>query len=716
MSEEHTYHVYFGGEIHGPFLLEQIEGLWARGIIPPDARYFAGDESPWLPVADLLAADSPEVAEAAPEAVEEEPATPAPSTPAQSAPVSQRSGVFWLLFFAVIIATALGVYIARPDLFANFAASLRKENPAATPANAAPVAKKTDDAAVMSDPDYVAARGAETRGDYAAMPAPARKLVEKYPRSAMAYKCLSDACYYTGAMQEALDAANKAIAIQPDDMMAWHDLGGIQMRLKHPLDAEAAYSQAMKVAPGEPLPMVDMADALMQNGQGEEALRLLQQAEHMLKSQPFDNHHGEILEAWAWFGIGSGYMAQQMPENALAAFKRAAQLEPGAAEVWMQIGDLQLSMQLYEEAIRSLETAARLVPDNAPAWFKLGRAYDEVLQFDDAIKAYVKALAIKHDYKAAQDALNRDNLLHKTSAPGPDATPDATSKAADTSPAKVKPDYASDAYIAGDPDYKIVKAAEDTGDYRAMLASAKKLVRSYPFSAMSYKCLGKAYYNAEEFQEALDAFEKAIKLTMEDVVAHHYAGKIHAKLKQYPAAEAVYKSALEFNPDEPLLLSDMAALMLLQGKKEEALQLTRHMVEALKTKPLDTHGGDISGEYLWNEAGARFMELGQPLDALAAFGSTTALDANDAFAWRGTGDAMMALKHYDEAVGAFEKVTQLSPKAASAWSRLGHAYDSAQKTSQAIDAYRKALELKSDDKETQDALDWDLAQGTGNAR
>jgi hypothetical protein len=34
------YHLHYGGDNHGPYLLDQIHGMWASGIITADAVYW----------------------------------------------------------------------------------------------------------------------------------------------------------------------------------------------------------------------------------------------------------------------------------------------------------------------------------------------------------------------------------------------------------------------------------------------------------------------------------------------------------------------------------------------------------------------------------------------------------------------------------------------------------------------------------------------------
>lgn len=54
-----VYHLHYGGENHGPYLLDQIRGMWASGIITADAVYWNEAASAWEPLTDLLKASPP---------------------------------------------------------------------------------------------------------------------------------------------------------------------------------------------------------------------------------------------------------------------------------------------------------------------------------------------------------------------------------------------------------------------------------------------------------------------------------------------------------------------------------------------------------------------------------------------------------------------------------------------------------------------------------
>ena len=53
------YHLYFGGETRGPYLMDQLQSMWASGVITADALYWSETGGAWKPVMELLSVNNP---------------------------------------------------------------------------------------------------------------------------------------------------------------------------------------------------------------------------------------------------------------------------------------------------------------------------------------------------------------------------------------------------------------------------------------------------------------------------------------------------------------------------------------------------------------------------------------------------------------------------------------------------------------------------------
>lgn len=154
-------------------------------------------------------------------------------------------------------------------------------------------------------------------------------------------------------------------------------------------------------------------------------------------------------DARAYFDYGMEAYRNNRDEEAVAAFKEAARLDPGFAEAFYRLGLAQSAVGLDEESEKSFTSAVEAYerilkekPKNAEAqyflglalgklgeyekavkalkdsvknseeededkYYELGLAHYKLAQYQESVRALNKALEINPDYFAATDALER---------------------------------------------------------------------------------------------------------------------------------------------------------------------------------------------------------------------------------------------------------------------------------------------------------------------
>lgn len=88
-------------------------------------------------------------------------------------------------------------------------------------------------------------------------------------------------------------------------------------------------------------------------------------------------------------------------ERVLAAYLKALECDPEAAEVHVNIGTVYFALHQWTEAEKHYRAALGLRPDYAMAWFNLGNVYDELHAWQQALDCYLHALEIRPDYADA---------------------------------------------------------------------------------------------------------------------------------------------------------------------------------------------------------------------------------------------------------------------------------------------------------------------------
>ncbi len=182
-------------------------------------------------------------------------------------------------------------------------------------------------------------------------------------------------------------------------------------------------------------------------------------------------------------------------------------------------GVIALRYGLTDEAIRYGQLAVSLDPKHFDGWNLLGSAYYSKGEFTQAVEAYAKALEIKPN---AADVLRGMGLAY------------AELKETDKAEAALK------------------KAYEASGGYE-----------------IAYS-LGKLYYNARRFDEALDYALKSIQKNGKNAGAYNLKGVILNQLGRYPEAAGSFQAGLVLAPGDVNLQVNLGIALLNSGEATKA--------------------------------------------------------------------------------------------------------------------------------------------------
>mgnify|MGYP006280270219 FL=1 len=149
--------------------------------------------------------------------------------------------------------------------------------------------------------------------------------------------------------------------------------------------AVATMNELVRAEPDNPYYQARLAGVLDATGQTDAAIRLYEQ---LLDKQP------DL--APVHFNLALLYKKQKRHENALAAYRRAAELGiDRVQEVWSNMGVLYSDMRRPDEAREMYERALAADPAYVPALFNLAGLYEEAGQREEAIRLYERILGIE---------------------------------------------------------------------------------------------------------------------------------------------------------------------------------------------------------------------------------------------------------------------------------------------------------------------------------
>ena len=118
----------------------------------------------------------------------------------------------------------------------------------------------------------------------------------------------------------------------------------------------------------------------------------------------------------------------------------------------------------------------------------------------------------------------------------------------------------------------------------------------------------------KKYNEALDAYQQAIRLDPNNAIAYHSMGNAFHKLKRHEEALDAYRQAVRLDPNDAIAYANL---------------------------------------------GDTFNTLKRYEEALDAYRQAIRLDPNDAIAYANLGDTLNTLKRYDEAKDAYKRAREL---------------------------------------------------------
>ena len=212
----------------------------------------------------------------------------------------------------------------------------------------------------------------------------------RHPRSSFLQFLLGSAHARLGQPDAAIACFEKAVAIQPGNAEAHHNLGILFATLGRDDDAVASLSQVIALAPAHADAHSNLGIVFGRLGRADEAMSVLRKA---VRLKP--DH------AVAWFNLGNLLKDQGQNEEAIAAYRQAVARQPGYVPAYNNLGRLLYGLGRNEDAVQVLSRAVSLKPDFADAHNNLGVALGNLNRRDEAAAHFRRAIAVQPNYAEA---------------------------------------------------------------------------------------------------------------------------------------------------------------------------------------------------------------------------------------------------------------------------------------------------------------------------
>ncbi len=409
---------------------------------------------------------------------------------------------------------------------------------------------------------------------------------------------------------KAIDLYQQAISLQPDNASLYFNLAGALYSRENYPDAQKNYEKALQLDPKGQVDDLWLIGAIQEHmGDGYAAMGSYRKYVTQAPSGKFIALAKDRLDALTRNPRDTQKIKNEAELNAIAS----------AGDAY-KAGTAAYAEKRYDEALAAYQKAFAAQPKEPAYAYAVGTAFHAKQDYDNAMKWYQSAAEILKGQTKPDPVLVKD-------------IPAAMEKA------------------MGDKAEPIAKAAvekQTAGDLAGAIAMYNQALQLIPKNAPLWTNLGSAYQNSDDFQNARNAYQKALDLDKKASCANYY---LLAKIDEH------------------------------FGKASDALNNYRKYLS-------ECGGGQFSADA--NDR-VKILAQGGPTQKLSTQAEIkTAKAAGDAF---DAATKAQTAGNWDEAIANYNKAIQIQPKEPAYLFGLGSAYQGKQDFANAIVWYQKAVDL-----------------------
>jgi len=236
-----------------------------------------------------------------------------------------------------------------------------------------------------SEPNIAAGVAALKSGDLDGADVVFSEALRQGIKHPLVYHNLGIIAQQRGRHLDAVMRFRQTLALQPDFGPAHLLLGSSLMALKRNAQALSELRRAVKLMPEEPQARLQLAKAYEASENWVPAIRQLRRLVELAPQEPeYSYQLGRALaklSGWSYQRIsaldphsarleqalGQDYAVQEKYDLALAAFQKAARLDPRLPDIHLAIALICLEVKRFDEALSAIELELKLVPESKAA-------------------------------------------------------------------------------------------------------------------------------------------------------------------------------------------------------------------------------------------------------------------------------------------------------------------------------------------------------------
>jgi tetratricopeptide (TPR) repeat protein len=442
----------------------------------------------------------------------------------------------------------------------------------------------------------------------------------------------------------------KIVSLQPKSVEDHMVLGSLYTVKHQQAKAEEQYKIAQDIEPESEEVVLNLARVYVESGDIDRAAKLIQAVPESDRTARME------------FTLGAAYDQMKRPKDAIAAYKRAADLEPGDVPTMNALGQALLNDSQFDAALKEYKDIAAADPDDAGALVHIAEIQRREGKYDEALATIRKAR--KKDPDNLEAGYNEGLLLD------------------------VLGHYDDAAAV-----YE--KMVDQTSHANGAYTAEEKNNRG-----IFLERLGSIYHEQNKVDQAIATYQKMIDMGG-DSATRGYQGQIdtYRDAKMFDKAVETAKKAVEANPKDRDLKLMLAGELVDQGRTDEGLDLAKSM--------LDNTDSDRA---VWLALGNMYTRVHRWKDAEDALNKAETLTKKKEdriYLLFLRGALADRQKHPELAEPYFRQALELDPTNAMTLNYLGYMLaDKGMRLPEALKLIRKAVELEPMNGAYLDSLGW----------
>jgi tetratricopeptide (TPR) repeat protein len=451
-------------------------------------------------------------------------------------------------------------------------------------------------------------------------------------------------------LDQAIAEFEKIVSLEPKDVENRMILGQLYTVKHQPQKAEEQFKTAQAIDPDSEDVVLNLARLYAESGDVDHAAKVVEAVPQADRTSKME------------LALGAAYDQMKRPKDAIAAYQRATEIEPGDVRTMGALAQALLNDDQLDAALKEYRQIAEADPDDVATMIHIGEIQRRQAKYEDALATIRKALKKEPDNLEA--GYNEGLLLD------------------------VLGRYSESAQVF---EHMVDLTSHANGAYTAEEKNNRGIF---------LERLGAVYHEQNKTDQAVAAYQKMVDMGGEQAL-RGYQGQVdtYRDAKMFDKAVEVSRKAVEANPKERDLKLMLAGELADAGKTDEAVNMAKGLLN-----------NSSDDRKVWLDLAQMYTRMHRwkdAEDALNKAGALTTKKEDRIYLLFLRGALAERQKRYEPAEEFFRQALDLDPSNAMVLNYLGYMLaDKGTKLPEALKMIRKAVEEEPMNGAYLDSLGW----------